>query len=118
MAKSFYKFFLGLGFCLLFNNLIAQNSPSPRQNFFIKNFSKKDLGVSSQNWNVAQDLLGQIYVANNQAVLQFNGSSWHEIILKNIADARSLDSDKSGRIYVGGNGEIGYLYFNSKNCNC
>jgi serine phosphatase RsbU (regulator of sigma subunit) len=114
MAKSYYKFFLDVGFCLFFFNVFAQEHSAPKQNFFIKNFNKKELGVSSQNWNVAQDLLGQIYIANNQGILQFNGSTWHEIILTNIADARSLDSDKSGRIYVGGNGEIGYLYFNSK----
>ena len=47
-------------------------SPVP----FFRNFSPADYQASSQNWALAQDSRGFVYVGNNSGLLRFNGSSW------------------------------------------
>jgi len=74
----------------------------------IFNFNHRDYAGHSQNWAVVQDQRGLIYVANNTGVLEYDGSDWRHISI-NGALSRCLDIDKEGRIWVGGQDEIGYL---------
>ncbi|HJW08889.1 MAG TPA: hypothetical protein VJ483_04595, partial [Holophagaceae bacterium] len=76
---------------------------------FIRNYAPKEFGADSQNWSVAQDARGLIYVANNQGVLEYDGVRWRLIRTPNKTVVRSLAADERGRIYVGAVGEIGYL---------
>jgi len=110
-AKFYKTLFVLLGFCFLYTTTFAQ---LVQQNYFVKNFTKKELRVSSQSWCVAQDLKGQLYIANNHGILVNNGQQWKDVLLTLSADARSIATDSKGRIYVGGNGEIGFLYYNAK----
>ena len=75
---------------------------------YITNYSRKQYKSQPQNWYIQQDRRGIIYAANQGAVLEYDGSSWREILIpgKNV---RSLAADGSGTIYAGGNNEIGYL---------
>lgn len=73
-----------------------------------KNFSHRDYLGHSQNWSMVQDHRGIIYVANNIGVLEYDGSHWRTIST-NGALVRSLDVDNAGRIWVGGQDELGYL---------
>jgi len=74
----------------------------------IRNFNHREYSGHSQNWAVVQDQRGLIYVANNGGVLEYDGSDWRQISI-NGALARCLDIDKEGRIWVGGQDEVGYL---------
>jgi signal transduction histidine kinase len=77
---------------------------------FIRNFEPTEYGGFPQNWSIAQDHQGVIYIANTQGgVLAFDGSHWRSITLPNLSGARALAADSDGRIYVGAVGEIGYL---------
>src|SRR5688572_33246921 len=40
------------------------------------NFSRKDYGAATQNWDATQDHLKVMYWANNDGLLSFNGSTW------------------------------------------
>lgn len=75
----------------------------------VKQFGKQDYGASNQNWSVAQDSKGLIYFANNQGLLQFDGSRWELIRMPENKLVRSVYVDKNDRIYVGSFEEFGYF---------
>lgn len=76
---------------------------------FIQNYTPKDYQAASQNWTIAQDNRGMMYVGNNDGILEFNGLNWRLITTSNKAVVRSLAKDENGRIYAGALGEVGYL---------
>lgn len=80
----------------------------------IKNYKRTVYNAGTQNWNIDQDKNGIIYFANNEGLVQFNGTSWKNYQLPNKSVIRSLKVDKLGVIYVGGNNEFGYFKPNSK----
>jgi ligand-binding sensor domain-containing protein/DNA-binding CsgD family transcriptional regulator len=76
----------------------------------IKNYTHTDYNASSEIWDVSQDKNGILYFANNDGLLTFDGSYWKVYPLPNKAAIRSLAIDPSGRIYVGGQDEIGFFF--------
>ncbi|MGD9992697.1 MAG: SpoIIE family protein phosphatase [Salinivirgaceae bacterium] len=77
--------------------------------FPVKNFSPEDYKALPQNWAIVQDFRGNIYVANNEGILEFDGTTWRKILTHSNSDVRSLAIDKNSRIYVGATDELGYL---------
>jgi serine phosphatase RsbU (regulator of sigma subunit) len=73
-----------------------------------RNFTHHEYLGHFQNWAIAQDSRGFIYVANNDGVLEYDGNSWNLIPI-NGAVTRCLDVDNQGRIWVGAQDEFGYL---------
>ncbi len=99
---------------LLLSSFVAWTlaaSPVP----FFRNFSPTDYQASSQNWALAQDSRGFVYVGNNSGLLRFNGSSWelfHPFGEEKEAIVRSLYADQEEeRIYIGSYREFGYLEY-------
>lgn len=105
MRLRIYSLFAIL-FLLSFTPHISNSQELGR--FPIFNFNHRDYAGHSQNWAIVQDLRGLIYVANNSGVLEYDGSDWRLIPINN-ALSRCLDIDSEGRIWVGGQDEIGYL---------
>ena len=79
----------------------------------IQNFSTEDYLAGTHNWNIAS-AHQRIYFANNNGLLEYNGNDWRLHRLPNESIMRSVEVDERGRIYVGGQDEIGY-YFPGKN---
>lgn len=75
---------------------------------YFKNFSYMEYDHHPQNWCIAQDRNGIIYVGNQAGVLVYDGVSWQVIDIPNHT-ARSLAIDEKGIVYIGGNNEIGRL---------
>lgn len=76
---------------------------------FIKNYTAEEHNWYDQNWSILQDKRGCIFIGNHGAVLEFDGVSWRRIVISNRY-VRSLAMDqKTGRIYVGGKNEFGFL---------
>ncbi|MFR9556055.1 MAG: hypothetical protein SNH99_02150 [Rikenellaceae bacterium] len=75
----------------------------------IVNYSTKSSLVGKQNWKISQNPNGWIYFANNDGLLEFNGLEWSLYKLDNHSIVRSVECTSNGRIYVGGNNEIGYF---------
>lgn len=76
----------------------------------IRNFTRNDYGGAPQNWSVAQDSLGRIYVGNGYAMLLFDGQRWLNFGLPNSTSVRALMADDTtGRIYAAGTEELGYF---------
>lgn len=94
-------------FCVLFS-LSSFTDAQELGLYPIRNFSHRDYAGHAQNWAIVQDHRGLIYIANNEGVIEFDGSDWRRISI-NGAHSRCLDVDAEGRIWVGGQDEIGYL---------
>jgi len=75
----------------------------------VYNYSAKEYKAATQNWSIVQDDRGVMYFGNNEGVLEYDGVSWRLIKVSNETNVRSLVKDANGRIYVGADGEIGFL---------
>ncbi len=75
----------------------------------IVNYPKESYKAGLQNWDVKQDQRGLIYFANNEGLLLFDGNYWNLFPLPNKTIVRSLEIGKDGKIYVGGQDELGYF---------
>ncbi len=82
--------------------------PEQGQPYHLQRFAAQDYGAHAQNWDIVQDARGVIYVANRMGLLEYDGTAWRDIPFPSQF-ARSLAADSSGRVYVGGVGEIGFL---------
>ncbi len=76
---------------------------------YILNFSTREYRAHGQNFDIAIDKQGMLYVANFAGILQYDGISWRIIPSSNITKISSLCADSTGRIYAGARGEFGYL---------
>ncbi len=73
------------------------------------NYSKNQYNAGAQNWDIRQDKQGVIYLANNEGLLTFDGKSWQLYPLPNKTIVRSVLIGEDGKIYVGGQDELGYF---------
>ena len=73
----------------------------------VRNFTREDYRGGTQNWASSQGVDGVIWVANNQGLLEFDGLNWRLHPLPNRTILRSLVVEENGRIFAGGQGEIG-----------
>jgi signal transduction histidine kinase/DNA-binding response OmpR family regulator/ligand-binding sensor domain-containing protein len=80
---------------------------------YFKNYSYLEYDHHPQNWCIIQDQKGVIYVGNLGGVLIYDGVTWKVMEVPNML-VRSMAMAEDGRIYIGGNGEIGYLAPNSR----
>jgi diguanylate cyclase (GGDEF)-like protein len=68
-----------------------------------------DLDSTPQNFAIAQDSKGIVYVGNADGVIEFDGERWAITHLNNREIVRSVAIDANDRVYVGGYGSFGYL---------
>jgi len=73
----------------------------------VSHFDKTIYKGANQNWSVSQDNMGIIYVANNDALLEYNGYTWKNHKLPNEMNLRSVSCYKD-RIYCGSYESFGY----------
>lgn len=72
-------------------------------------FESPDYNGGIQNWSFDQDSSGVVYVANNDGLLEFNGNSWKKYIVPSCTKVRAIYINNENRIFVGGQGQIGYF---------
>ena len=75
----------------------------------VTNYTPLEYGAMPQNWSIVQDHRGVMYFANNEGILEYDGKKWREIGLPDDPNIRSLSIDAEGTIYVGAQGDFGYL---------
>jgi len=106
-SYHFYRLLKKLTILLLFPLAIeAQNTIGLPE---IINYSKNQYNAGAQNWDIRQDKQGIIYMANNEGLLSFDGKSWLLYPLPNKTIVRSVLIGDDGKIYVGGQDELGYF---------
>lgn len=74
------------------------------------NFKKAEYKGGTQTWDIDQDKRGIMYFANNNGLLEYDGSHWQTFEVENKTIVRSVHVAKNGRIYVGAQDEFGYFY--------
>lgn len=62
-----------------------------------------------ENWSSVEDGLGRVYVANYDGVLVKNGRGWTLTPTANATTVRSLSLWKNDQVFLGAQGELGYL---------
>ncbi len=107
------KRYLGLliVLCLPAQGQAQTHAPVSENGFLLSenalHFSPEAYGAYHQNWAVTQDPRGVIYVANHDGVLEYDGVEWR--LIRTATTVRSLATDAHGKIYLGLQGEFGYL---------
>jgi ligand-binding sensor domain-containing protein/DNA-binding CsgD family transcriptional regulator len=73
----------------------------------IQTFTPQDYNAEDQNWSISQANNGNIYIANNRGLLEYNGSNWnlYETPNKSIVRSVKVHNDK---IYTGFYMDFGY----------
>lgn len=72
-----------------------------------KHYAPQEYGQDPQNWAIAQDDRGLIYVANSDGLLEYDGERWRLIPTRTGTIVRSLATDSL--VYVGAKGDFGVL---------
>lgn len=101
-------------FILILFTIIFLSEPIHSQEIApIEKYSPEIYSGGNQNWSISQDSNNFIYVANNEGLLEFNGSNWSLYPLPNKSIPRSVNviDDK---IYTGCFMEFGYWKRNKK----
>jgi ligand-binding sensor domain-containing protein/DNA-binding CsgD family transcriptional regulator len=75
----------------------------------IINYTKEVYRAGTQVWDITQDRSGRMYFANDEGLLTFDGHFWKLHPLPNKTNMRSIAITEDGRIYAGGQGELGYF---------
>ncbi|NOU19610.1 MAG: hypothetical protein HOO91_18795 [Bacteroidales bacterium] len=73
----------------------------------ITNYNKNEYNGGNQNWDITLDRKGNVYIANNNGLLAFDGAKWQLLKLPVNTIIRSVTSDNN-RIYTGSFEEFGY----------
>lgn len=92
--------------CLCFKISFSQNTIGFPD---VINYAWQDYKSGLQNWDIKQASSGMMYFANNEGLLTFDGVYWDLYALPHKTIARSIEIDKKGRIYIGGQDELGYF---------
>ena len=83
--------------------VISQNIPLK------EHFDSNDYNGGIQNWAIDQNKEGIIYIANNDGLLEFDGGKWNTYNVPSVGRLRAVKADSQNRIFVGGQGQIGYF---------
>lgn len=78
-----------------------------------KHFPTSEHGYAPENWAVAQDDRGLVYIGNDDGLLQYDGERWRIVRNTKGSVVRSLAADSS--VFVGRKGDFGVLQPNSHN---
>ena len=86
--------------------ILGQNLLPP-----IQNYNSYEYNAASKNWGLAIDNNGELYAANNNGLLHFNGESWSLNKLPNKTIVRSV-AFVNGKIFTGSYEEFGFWEMN------
>lgn len=99
--------------CLLSLGTFAQND-FPYGKIKVRNFTSKEYAATAQNWDIIQNNDHFFYIANNGGILEYNGENWTKLEMNNSEHPRSFDKNDSGKVFVGGRGEFGYIDYDER----
>ena len=80
----------------------------------IRNFKRQDYQAGTQDWQIEKNSKNFLYFANNNGLLEYDGSHWILYGLPNPSAVRSIKVDSNDRIYIGQQNEFGYMEPNAE----
>ena len=107
----FYQFFLTnkvacIIILLLVTNILFAIGQTPN---YIKNYPPNVYKASPAVYNLTTDDTGILYFGTNKGVVIFDGERWELVTISNFSGVKCLEKSPDGKIYVGANGNFGYL---------
>ena len=95
--------------------LAGSDSAFARQNGYpsVQHFRGFDYGHHSVNHDVAVSAEGMVYVANQDGILEYDGTSWRLLSMPGTQSPHSITTGLGGEIVVGASGEFGRLQIDS-----
>ncbi len=99
-------------FCILLAFLISQFIHAQYAHY-LNNYTLYEYKAGNQNWDIAKAEDGELYVANNNGLLEFDGINWNLWEMPNKTTIRSLLVYQN-KIFVGSYEEFGYFSRNNK----
>jgi len=75
----------------------------------LRYYSPAEYKGFAQNWCAAQDDRGVMYFGNGKGILEYNGKTWRRFPTEQRTTVLCMVKGNDGRVYVGGENEIGYL---------
>ncbi len=100
-------------FCVLLSGnrmALAADPPSGEGEPFMQYFSSRDYQGEAQCWCFAQDGRRVMYVGNVGAVLEYDGTSWRRVSIRQSELVTALAYDPAqDAVFVGVRGDVGYL---------
>lgn len=103
----FFRYIISFGMVCIATIGLAQQKKLGKP--IVENYSSYEYKAGLQNWAVVQDNRDIVYIGNRFGVLEYDGARWNLIQLEKKTIGRSLALGENGKIYVGGQGEFGYL---------
>jgi len=100
---------IALMILFLFGPLQGQVRGVSSTSFNIRNFSPGEYRAKRQNWSIVQDGRGIMYFANSAGILEYDSVEWRLIELPHRSPVYALARNPQGRIFAGGDGEVGFL---------
>lgn len=80
----------------------------------ITHYTRQNYQAGTQNWKISQSDNGLMYFANNDGILEFDGSFWRLLPSSKVTMGRSVLA-MGDKIYSAGHNEFGYFQFNGIN---
>lgn len=77
-------------------------------------YNRRSYGGATQNWKISQAENGLIYSANNDGILEFDGTEWRLLPKATNVINRSVLAH-GGKVYMGAYNEFGYYEYNGVN---
>jgi len=108
LKRFYYPFFLTF-LWILWSNLVECQPIKIPKTPLKTHFQPEDYNGGIQNWDFDQDASNILYVANNDGVLSFDGESWKSYPVPNSTKIRTVLVGHDKKIFVGGQGQIGYF---------
>lgn len=112
LRKQWYRYLQVVLLVALTFSALAQESSAVREvgNPLGELHPAKEYNANGQNFAVVQDKRGIMYFGNFAGILEYDGTTWRTIQTQEVTKVSALFLDpQTGRIFVGGNGEFGYL---------
>lgn len=103
------KWFTILGF--LFGGVLSISAQSV---VHVTNYTKDEYRAGNQNWDISLDSKGNVFVANNNGLLVFDGAKWNINRLPVGTIIRSV-AQSGNKVFTGSFEEIGYWVVDSIN---
>lgn len=93
---------------------VKKNGTPYIKNYSIDDYSNEEVLASTQNWSAFQDEKGIMYFGNTNGLLIFDGVYWDLIEMPNNSTVRSIKQAPTGKIFIGAEGEFGFLSHDEK----
>ncbi len=108
MAHTLKTYILLLALCLPALGTLSQ-SPKEIAYPLLRVYAETEYKDSKRNYAITSDGRGLLYFGNENGILEYDGTRWRHINVPQNAAVRALATDAKGRVYVGLDGDFGYL---------